>query len=903
MLKPSFDPAHTARVSTVEGLGVPVSGLISRAAALRIITILFTLGALLLMAGTAHAQADAPSDGNLPADCADTSKDFPGFDAKACTPNCPAGTDLTFSIVEAKGCFTREGDKYVLRKPAESGGGGDGTVTLNGLKQTPLGADSVFELEPPTVEGGKGHVRSQRFNAGAPGLVGGLLPGSCCGFDIPAKERGDEIEVFKIPPPVQDTWYGLQVAGEFTYSLGWDKTSGKRYTQVSGHLKLPKIFQSGPVSDAGKQDAGTIGFAFGGKVSEDGWKLAGQVNVKNAWVGGVKLNNLCLSYVDAGVGKACAVKAGEDKIFNCGGGKDGVRWDGSVEVAFPSPTQEERGVGVTAGLSDGSLSYIGGYVSGLKIPIATSVTLTKLGGGICIQPPPFQFSGTVGMELGPGKFFDFQGLFNYVNSDPWEVSLRGTLERNERKILSGGIKYKAGRSFEVDVAGALYLPRRDDVKEEKAKSLLALEGGINGWMEFQPFKVNVAGIVKVCALNFACASGEGVVSTRGIGGCVKLVSIPYPYLEKTGKWTWRNTFPYRWVTRYQDVSAGGGYPWAGPAHTFASSCDFSSVEEKRTVAAAASAVDHRTLTIPAHLPAATIVVHGTGGPPRLKLTGPGGTTIAPQQPAVFSHGHYDYIEDAEHNTSSIVIAKPEGGVWKVSDVHGRTLQTVNLARATVPSTILAGVGQPDHDPYAKVLGYTYVPQAAHTLQFFERNAHDGVAHLIGTAEGKPCGHHSDDSRPKTGYSAPSATRCGELHFTPVEGPADDRNIIAVESEHGIPTHERVVATYRAPKEAPPAAVHGLHLIRFGETVKATWKAPRHADSIALTALYDVVLTTKDGLREVVVAKPDHRSAEFNGIADWDAVSVTVTPLRDDQGERPGLTKQLDGTRQVPEGNR
>jgi hypothetical protein len=864
-----------------------------------------------VLAAPSMAEPDAPA--SPPRKCADTSERFPDLTVKSCSRACPAGTELSFSVVELKGCFVRHrrgGAVFHVRRSAAKGGFGDGSVTLNGLRMVPEEGAGRFDVKPPEEEGGKGHLRMAKYLARAAGLHGRLFGAHCCSIEIPAAGQGDEIPVFKVPAPAGDTWYGLDVGGDLTFALGWDKESDepeddKHFVRVDASLNLPKIFKAAPTGgDAG--DASGIAGAFGGRVDDDGWKLGGKIAVKNAWIGGLKLNDLCLSYAHS-ADTACAYEAGKDRIFSCAGGDaKGPRWDGTVEVAFPSPAKEDRAIGVTAGLIDGDFSYVGGYAGGLDLPISAGVQLDKLGGGICITPPPFQFTALVGLKIGTqgSKLFDFNGNLTYVNNTPWEVKLRGTLEREGRPIANGGIDYKAGRSFDFDVRAEMYFPRRDDPEEEKNNALLSLEGGIAGWMEYDPFKLNVAGDVKICALNLACAMGEAVVSTKGVGGCIKLTSVPYPVLVQTADSSWDNLYlgEWEWQLRYVDVSAGAAYPWGGEVQTFASSCDLASVHETRTFARAAQASDHSTLELPAHLPAATIVVKGAHGPPRLEVTSPDGTVLAPAQAAEFNTGHYDYIEDADHATSSIVIAKPAGGTWRVRDTHGATVLSAEVAKANVPPSILAKVGHPGHDPYSRVLAFAYVPEPHHTIQFVEVSD-NGVVHDIGPAHGHACGHHVDDDRPHTAYGTPPATHCGTLHFVPGEGTAGTRKILAIVSEHGIPAHEIEVATYHAPSEALAAPIHGLRLERHGEAVTAHWKAPEHAHHRSKTVQYNVVLKTEDGLCETVVALRDHRTATFNAIPPTSRVTVTVTGLRDDEGHGHSQTAHLRAADHIPEAGR
>jgi choice-of-anchor C domain-containing protein len=835
--------------------------------------------------------------------CADS--DF--FAATGCSPACPAGTELTFWVIQAKGCFVLREQKFVAQKGPDGGSAADGSVEINGMKWTPRSAQGVVELQPPTKTGGPGHVRFSQFGAEPPpGLSRNLLPAEF-NVQIPPGEEGSEVEVVKIPPPVQEetSWYGLPVGGDFNFGFGWEKDTHKRYTFVNANLSLPRILRISPPTEGAK---GEVHVGFGGRLYDGGWKLGGRVELKNVWLGGLVLRNLCLSYV-GGAGKPCVPKVGEEKLFSCGETETKNRWDGAVELAFPSPGKSEKSIALFGGVVDGRLSYIGGRIAGLGIPLAGGFVLDRLGGGLCFRPPPFQLAATVGLNIGgtpADPLMKFDGAFNYINSTPWEVKLRGTLERNERKFITGGIRYVAGRSLEFDVSTAVFFPRRENVDEEKAKSLLSIEGGIKGWMEFSPFKFNIYGNLKICALSLACANGEGVISTRGIGGCLTLTSVPYPWLEKTGSYSWRNLWPYRWVTRYADVRAGGGKQWGGSFQTFASSCDFGNVEEKRTPAAvvAAAATGTSQIDIPGHLAAATIVVKGASHAPSLVLEGPHGRTLAPKAAAELEAGDHDYIEDADHRTSSIVIAKPAGGVWHVRDRKGGTITSIEMARATIPPSIIAEVGEHGHDPYARVLGFTYVPEPSHEIRFVERGG-QGIAHDIGLAHGSLCRTHAesraaDAHRPASQYGTPPATHCGTLDFRPAEGPHGTRQILAIVSEHGIPVHEIVVTTYQAPVEAHPAAVHGLHLARHGHTIVVTWAAPPHHDNIAHTAEYNVELGTDDGRSSVHVIHAGHLSAHFDAILPASAVTVKVVPLRDDLGIGTAQTAHLPAEITVPE---
>ena len=224
---------------------------------------------------------------------------------------------------------------------------------------------------------------------------------------------------------------GLKLRGNLAIKVG--KTDdGSYFTTLPLTLEMPSTFRSGPDVNAGGVTANASL-----KIDEKGTHFDGlRLIVKQVWMGKLKVEEACISYIPAGgqSGEPCEAPELDGKPYiTCNSDSNANRWDGNAVIILP--TQTETKLAAFGGVSNGSISKLGGYVDnlGTKVPIAQGVYLNRVGVGLCLNPPPFKLRGDVGVSIFPaGKenLVGINGYFLYTdafNGRPWSLELGGSV--------------------------------------------------------------------------------------------------------------------------------------------------------------------------------------------------------------------------------------------------------------------------------------------------------------------------------------------------------------------------------------------------------------------------------------------------------------------------------------------
>jgi hypothetical protein len=292
-----------------------------------------------------------------------------------------------------------------------------------------------------------------------------------------------------------------------------------------------------------------------------------------------------------------------------------------------------------------------------------------------------------------------------------------------------------------------------------------------------------------------CISLAGEVSNVGVGACI-------------GGTKAHGCSP---------VCVGFTYTWSGSFNLNValrgSGCDFGPIvvqvhSVRRAVAArAGSAVG---FDLPRGLSGADVYVHGSGGPPRIELTGPHGEHLS--NPGI---GQSARSSDSliwplpQLDETMIAIANPSAGRWTVTPLAGSPpIIGLAFAKQLPAASISAGVSGKGR---AFTLRYHVRKEAGQTVQFVERGR--GVFHVLGRTTGGR----------------------GTLRFPPALGPAGAREIVAVIAENRLPVRTLVVGRYKAPPIPRAARVRHLRIARTRRALVVTWDAAANAHGYLVTA--------------------------------------------------------------------
>jgi hypothetical protein len=114
--------------------------------------------------------------------------------------------------------------------------------------------------------------------------------------------------------------------------------------------------------------------------------------------------------------------------------------------------------------------------------------------------------------------------------------------------------------------------------------------------------------------------------------------------------------------------------------------------------------------------------------------------------------------------------------------------------------------------------------------------------------------------------------CGEVGFTPADGPGGPRQIDVQITRHGMPLSTFKVASFVAPAPRRPARVPALRLHRTSKHVVLAWAASR------LASRYEVSATSTEGYQRLYVSRPGCRVLALPASPTFTSVSVTITPV-------------------------
>ena len=762
---------------------------------------------------------------------------------------------VRFGLVELRGeCLqgsgTDEAPAWESEKP----------FTLNGLPVPVIAGTTAVIKESVGESDGLLTIKNITIAPAGVELYKGDLS-----LKLPAGKQGDEKEAMAFSPGGK--LFGMQVAGKAAFRLGWPNGTEQRRAVLTLSIALPDIFKAGPGKTA-TSVTGDVGIRMDpvSGVQLDGVK----VQVGNAFIGGLGIKSLCLSYLRAGstfvagcqapsLGKAAA---GKPPFMTCATDTDKDRWDGALAIILPTASKTE--LGVWGGTSDGKFSHGGAYADnlGTALPLAPGVFVDRIAFGVCVQPPPFKLKGEVGVAFGPDfnghKAAKVNGWLEYTdsyNGSPWQVKAGGSLELFEREMAnaefsylsSGMIDFKFQAGFDFKVA--------------------SINGNVEGWVEtVGSRRFNVEGSVRVCADLIGCAQGQALVSSVGLAGCVTVKG------------------------RFVDLTGGLGYTWKnGKVKLMGGSCSLGEWRAQRAIATKLDAAGRRlqaapqTLVVPKGTPGIAVKVRGQGGVPKVAFVGPDGrrisTDVSPGQGLV--QGSHMLLDDEEAGEVSALIVEPAAGTWTVEPLPGSApIVAVDTADAMPGASVKARVtrGKTSRE---RVLRYSYVPAEGRTVSFSEQGPR--TARTIGSAKRTGSCKAASDRR--------AGRVCGELRFVPADGGKGKRSIRA-EVRHGDAGAESegreaaVVASFIAPADALPSRPR-LTVRRGAGSVTARWKQVPGANQI------NVVFTTADG-RRVLFTRDATKggSVRLTGVRAAVAVRVTARGMRLDTREGRATTKTI-----------
>lgn len=713
------------------------------------------------------------------------------------------------SLTMKKGIVAMARNGACIKKISGTRYGTDGEVRINGMDLIPAKAGGSRRARaaadaPIVLDTAKNTVSAEATVEVRAGEV--VLDKSGVKWDLDVEVEFNELQKFDIK------LFGFPITGEADVSF----TPGQGVL-IKANLGLPS-FLSGTTGRVDLRANNAKGLIVDGL----------QIKVPYFEFGVAAIKDLVVTYQKAG------------DVF-----------EGSAGVVLPP--QEKEAIKFGFGLAGGKFIHAEAFAGPPLPPFPLAIVPTppiflnqvgiavsaadglKINGGVQLTGgPTVAGKALVSIDALPPKGF----TLDFPASKPWaKFDLSGDVSLVGLKLGGGFISFRTDGLFEFGGSvGPLKLP--------PGLPIVRVEAGVNGYLNIGAGDWLLGGNVKVCApasclvpltnLESPIQGTASIVgSSLGIIACVDVVG----------------------------ASIGASYRWQESEFTgYESGCD---VESFKPVASSSRirAAQAGVVQVRAGMPQVNFAFKGADAPPKVRLTEPGGRTIAsdPSDPNVPIKGDGFVIWTVpEANLTYVVVADPKAGDWTVAAQDGSSpiveTRTANgLPEPSVKSRV-AGRG------HSRTLRYDVRRINGQRVTFIER---------MGSSVGRKLG-------------AVAGGGSGSLKFRPGFGPAGRREIVALVEQDGKPRETQVVASYTAPRPLLPTKPGRVRVKRMKRgAVRVTWGAARRAKS------YDVTIKLSDGRREIFKARK--RTLTLRGVDSDVRGTIAVNA----QGER-----LVDGPRAV-----
>ena len=786
-------------------------------------------------------------------------------------PPAPCVKKLTFGLSEftTEGCFTNTSSKRWETTAA---------VKLNGISFPDFG--QTFVITEPTAAQPGGHFTATR-SAIQLGSSDRVLGRHRLG---PALRRagGGEALALRRGPAVAKL-FSLKVLGSTEIRLGWG-ADGKHYAMFPLNIQFPNVFTPAPTSGSG-----TITGSTSVRVDERGPNFDGlKISAANAYIGRIKVPEVCFSYVPAGGRNVapCAAPSLDGKPYlTCNNSATTDRWDGNGILELPVADQVRYSV--FGGLADGRLSSLGGFadnIGALGVQLAPGVDLDRFGAGVCLDPPPFKVRGDVGVGLLKGKL-RVNGRFIYTDpfeGRPWSIEAGGNATIADTSLGDGSLTFNAWGDVDFGLSADINL------------NVATLKGQAAGWVEPRNDLFNVTGTLK------------GLPRERDLRGRLRAgLEHRRGGLRRRRRDQDRGARqpPHGAVRLRLDLvqhphgrlplKAGFGHRFGAGVDLLGNSCDFSAYSATRSGSAQAAAGGTLSERIAPGTKAVSLRIRGSKGAPKVIVRGPDGTTITSpgKQRGKQRKGRYLLAENKKAKTTSVLLVKPAAGTWTVKAAPGTTSRPTRIDRSNfeAPPALFGQVRWTA--PYHREVAFAYAVPTGAKVSLVERSRKGIGRTLVRSVRGKPC----RGARPLPGGRK---LLCVRKKFRVARGPGGDRTIQAVVTRGGIPLARRNVAKFRAPRQPVPARPGALTVRRTGGGLVVVFPRSRGASRYSVTAVL------ADGRRLGFDLAGSCRAVRIPKVAGGVGAAVKVAGVRYDV--KPGPTAasgwRADATRRDPPGD-
>jgi hypothetical protein len=511
-------------------------------------------------------------------------------------------------------------------------------------------------------------------------------------------------------------------------------------------------------------------------------------------------------------------------------------------MVLPSPANPE--LGFWGAFNSDGIQRVGGSRSrlGYTVPLTTGVWLDKIAAELCTNPSTF-LQGTVGIRFGtdlPGGPAYMDGAFT-LESSTGRLHATGKLSAFGLTLGNAFLTYTPEDS--VEFGGSL---NKDDLNWGVA---WLDHANFSGW--YKGGQAELYGTAQLCLVVLGCAGAEAVISTRGVGACAEIDVVDIGIFKVS-------------------VEAGAGSDWSGNFKLMLANCGLGSWRVPRTTRALrqAGTVTGYSFVVPPGEVGVGVNVVGVRGAPKVRLTGPDGRVIESSRTTsaamVKGDAGFMLVESAADRATSLVIANPAAGTWKVEPLPDPPV---------AGDWDIARVETADHNPAPPI--HASVPESANYSRVVDiqhmidpRESRVRLVERAVAAPGDPVviqdlGYVQRGSRAACPAGLPQGTRCLRRRFTPAYSPTAGKHQIvamALDRRTGRVIEDVVLAEFDVPA-APLSDAPTVTVDRQGESVTVTWGPMFRAHQA------EIVLSSSNDEQRIARFDADQRSSvTFTGIS-------------------------------------
>jgi hypothetical protein len=473
-------------------------------------------------------------------------------------------------------------------------------------------------------------------------------------------------------------------------------------------------------------------------------------------------------------------------------------------------------------LTGGSFDYGRALLTlpGQGVAVASGVFVKTINFGIFVKPKPTRITGGVQInalgQIGGTAVLQVDGQVTYTFPDAPNPGVFRV--EGHGKLI--GLDF-ADVFAQYETSGKISFG--GEVKLGNT-STLGITGGAHGAVDVNTLQFTLLGKAHVCALSICALGSEVGINNSSVAGCVG----------------------------GSDLGVGARFTFATKSLKTIWTCDLS--EYAALASSHISQAGARTVSVKGGQKLASLQIIGAGAPPRVQLRGPGGQMIAsPSNQAAPVRSDVGLLfADGESRSTVVNLRRPQGGKWTITLQPGSAaVSSVRVANALPEPSVKAVVRGSGH---SRTLAWTVRPIPGQRVRLSEegRGAHRSFGVLKG--------------------------RSGQIKFSPANGRAGRRTLLAVVEQDGVFRKSVVAGTYTAPGPVRPGRPRNVRLRRRGTTLVITWGRAANAVEYAVQA------KLRDGRRLVLPTRK--RKLTIRNVPGIDSGSIAVYGLKADRTAGP-----------------